>query len=148
MSKTITLTRKRIAIEGTVDPADVVAFVHIAAAVDNTDKILETPAPASFTDADRKARYDAALESNNDGRGLLTEWWNAAKKKYNVPNSARFDSSIPEFYELVDEDGVAYEGELVRTPAEEGESITYEISGRIGVIAGDNCDGSCCGCKN
>lgn len=144
---TVTLTRKRIAIDTPIDPTDVVSFVHIAAKVDNSDRILSTPAPESFSDADRKARFAAATESGDEGRALLSEWWDAAKKKYQTPRSARFDSGIPEFYEMVDENGKAYEGDLAATPTEEGASFTYDLSGVVGKVAGD-CDGTCCNCKN
>ena len=146
MSKNITLTRKRIEVTTAIDSADVAAFIHIAATVDNADRILSTPAPKSFSEEDRRARYDAATESAANGRALLHEWWNAAKKKYSVPNSARFDSGVPEFYELVDENGNAYMGELNSTPTEEGASLTYDISGIIGEVVTDGCDGTCCGC--
>ena len=148
MSKIITLTRKRIAIDTPIDSTDVAAFIHIAATVDNADRILSTPAPKSFSDADRRARYDAATESAASGRALLNEWWNASKKKYSIPGCARFDSGVPEFYELVDENGNAYMGELKSTPTEEGTSLTYDISGIIGEAVTDNCDGTCCNCKN
>lgn len=145
MSKIITLTRKRITIDTPIDPTDVAAFIHIAATVDNADRILSTPAPKSFSDADRRARYDAATESAASGRALLNEWWNASKKKYSIPGCARFDSSVPEFYGLVDENGNAYMGELNSTPTEEDASLTYDISGIIGEVV-DDCDGDCCGC--
>ena len=143
----VTLTRKRIVIDTPIDPADVVSFVHIAAKVDNADRILSIPAPESFSDADRKARFAAATESGNEGRALMTEWWNDATKKYHTPRTARFDSSVPEFYEVVDENGKAWEGELAATPTEEGASLTYDLSGVIGKIVGD-CDGTYCNCKN
>jgi len=146
MSKIITLTRKRIDIATAIDSTDVAAFIHIAATVDNADRILSTPTPKSFSEADRKARYDAATESGANGRALLNEWWNAAKKKYSTPASARFDSNVPEFYELVDENGIAYTGELNCTPTEDGASLTYDISGLIGEVVTDGCDGTCCGC--
>ena len=146
MSKIITLTRKRITVDTPIDPTDVAAFIHIAATVDNADRILSTPAPKSFSDADRRARYDAATESAATGRALLNEWWSDAKKKYSTPNCARFDSGVPEFYELVDENGNAYTGDLNSTPTEEGASLTYDISGIIGEVVTDGCDGTCCGC--
>lgn len=146
MSKNITLTRKRIEITTAIDSADVATFIHIAATVDNADRILSTPAPKSFSEADRKARFDAATESAANGRALLNEWWNAAKKKYSIPSTARFDSGVPEFYELVDENGNAYTGELNSTPTEEGASLTYDISGIIGEVVTDGCGGACCGC--
>lgn len=147
MSKIITLTRKRITVDTPIDPTDVAAFIHIAATVDNADRILSTPAPKSFSDADRRARYDAATESAANGRALLNEWWTATKKKYSTPDYARFDSGIPEFYELVDENGNAYTGDLNSTPTEEGASLTYDISGIIGEVVTDDCDGTCCGCE-
>ncbi len=149
MSKNITLTRKRIDVSTAIDSADVATFIHIAATVDNADRILSTPAPKSFSEADRRARYDAATESAANGRALLNEWWNAAKKKYSIPAYARFDSGVPEFYELVDENSNAYMGELNSTPTEDGASLTYDISGTIGEVVTDGCDGTCCGgCKN
>ena len=147
MSKIITLTRKRIEITTEIDSADVVAFIHIATTVDNADRILSTPVPKSFSDADRRARYDAVIESAANGKALLNEWWNAAKKKYSIPDYARFDSGVPEFYKLVDENGNAYTGELKSTPTEEGASLTYDISGIIGEVVTDDCDGTCCGCE-
>jgi hypothetical protein len=148
MSKIITLTRKRIAIDTPIDSTDVATFIHIVATVDNAERILSTPAPKSFSDADRRARYDAATESAANGTALLNEWWNAAKKKYSTPAAARFDSGVPEFYELVDENGNAYTGRLKSAPTEEGVSFTYDISGIIGEVVTDGCDGTCCSCKN
>lgn len=146
MSKIITLTRKRIAVDTPIDSADVATFIHIAATVDNADRILSTPAPKSFSEADRRARYDAATESAANGRALLNEWWNAAKKKYSIPNCARFDSGTPEFYKLVDENDNVYTGELNSTPTEEGASLLYDISGIVGEVVTDSCDGTCCSC--
>ncbi len=146
MSKIITLTRKRITIDTPIDQTDVAAFIHIAATVDNAERILSTPAPKSFSDADRRARYDAATESAASGRALLNEWWNAAKKKYSIPATARFDSGVPEFYELVDENSNAYTGEVNSTPTEEGVSLSYDISETIGQVVTDGCDGTCCCC--
>ncbi len=37
-------------------------------------------------------------------------------------------------------------GELNSTPTEEGASLTYDISGTIGEVVTDGCDGACCGC--
>lgn len=147
MSKIITLTRKRLTVDVAIDPADVATFIHIAATVENADRLLASPCPASFSDADRKAYYAAANESSNQGNSLLSEWWNSAKKKYHTPDTARFDSGVPEFYEMVDETGKAYSGKLAATPTEEDASFTYDISEEVGKVVGD-CDGTCCNCKN
>ena len=148
MGKIVTLTRKRITVATAVESADAISFAHIAATVDNADRLLSNPLPSSFSDADRKAYFEAAIESSNNGKGLLSEWWSEMAKKYNIQPSARFDSTVPEFYELVDEHGIVYTTDVDMTPVAEGESITYEISGKVGVIVDDNCDGSCCSCKN
>lgn len=86
-------------------PEDASVFERIVTMINNTDQILKTPAPESFSDKDRQAFFAAAIDKNNDARALLSEWWTEARHKYGIPEYSRFDAYNCIFYYCAKPDG-------------------------------------------
>lgn len=97
---------KRVVIT-TAEPSqeDAAVFERIVTMLNNTDQILKTPAPEHFSDKDRQAYFNAAIEKNNEAKALLSEWWTNARKTYGVPEYSRFDPFNNIFYYCENPDG-------------------------------------------
>ena len=99
------LKRKPIETLVKIDSTDCQVYERIATMLVNTDQSAEIPAPENLSPAERKKYFKNVVESSDNARALAHEWWTLAKRKYGIPNYARFDVEIPEFYVCVDDKG-------------------------------------------
>lgn len=115
------------------EPEDAAVFERIVTMLANTDQILKTPAPESFSDKDRQAFFSAAIDKNNEAKALMSEWWTEARHKYGVPEYSRFDAYNCIFYYCAKADG---------TPDATSDFVPLDSEEET-----CECNGGCCSCK-
>lgn len=92
-----------------VEPGDIDKFKKLQIKIDNiNNQINSASGVVGLASKDtREAYFTAAFKHRDEIQDQLTDWWDAMKSKYGVPDSVKADFDRHCFFECVDKDGNA-----------------------------------------